>query len=147
MQVNCFEHTQYSHARPLQQYGPRSDLRRSVAFQAATRRLSCYPVVASAEPTCNRRRLLAFIATTGLCSSFLAAVAPSSAKVAAGDWSSPGLAAPEDDAAPKFFKTARGVKVQQLAAGSGPEAQSGDFVLFDYVLRRSNGYFIYGKWL
>jgi hypothetical protein len=74
---------------------------------------------------------------------------PAAAKVASGDWSSPGLATPEDEHAPKFFKTASGVKVQELAPGSGPTAQTGDFVLFDYVLRRANGYFIYGalQWL
>jgi FKBP-type peptidyl-prolyl cis-trans isomerase len=33
--------------------------------------------------------------------------------------------------------------VQVLAQGTGPAAQPGDTVLFDYVLRRANGYFIY----
>lgn len=56
-----------------------------------------------------------------------------------GDWSTPGLAAPEDDAAPKFFKTASGVGVQQLSEGNGAEAKRGDKVLVDYVVRRSNG--------
>lgn len=37
-----------------------------------------------------------------------------------------------------------GVRYQELNIGSGPAASSGDVVLFDYVLRRSNGYFIYG---
>lgn len=35
--------------------------------------------------------------------------------------------------------------MQELRVGSGPEAQKGDAVLIDYVLRRANGYFIYGK--
>ncbi|GAB4818133.1 hypothetical protein N2152v2_005179 [Parachlorella kessleri] len=43
-----------------------------------------------------------------------------------------------------FFKTASGVRVQVLAEGSGAQVQPGDSVLIDYVLRRSNGYFIYG---
>lgn len=60
------------------------------------------------------------------------------------DWSSPGLAAPEDEAAPKFFKTQSGVAVQELLEGSGLEAELGNQVLVDFVLRRSNGYFIYG---
>jgi hypothetical protein len=60
-----------------------------------------------------------------------------------GDWSSPGLSAPVDDAAPKFFKTPGGVPVQELAAGEGPTARPGQRVLVDYVLRRANGYFIY----
>lgn len=33
---------------------------------------------------------------------------------------------------------------QELNVGTGPQAAPGDQVLFDYVLRRSNGYFIYG---
>jgi FKBP-type peptidyl-prolyl cis-trans isomerase len=54
------------------------------------------------------------------------------------------LAAPEVTDAPKFYKTASGVKVQEVAPGRGGQAaQMGDAVLFDYVLRRSNGYFIY----
>jgi hypothetical protein len=60
-----------------------------------------------------------------------------------GDWSSPGLAAPVDEEAPKFFKTPGGVPVQELAAGEGPTARPGQRVLVDYVLRRANGYFIY----
>lgn len=78
-------------------------------------------------------------------SSLLARTAPAHAKSSAnpGQWSSPGLDAPEDPAIPKFFKTESGVKVQELAVGSGDVAAApGDTVLFDYVLRRSNGYFI-----
>lgn len=50
-----------------------------------------------------------------------------------------------DDALPKFFKTSNGVRVQELLIGKGPQVQKGDAVLIDYVLRRANGYFIYGK--
>jgi hypothetical protein len=50
-----------------------------------------------------------------------------------------------DDALPKFFKTANGVRVQELRVGQGPQAQQGDGVLIDFVLRRANGYFIYGE--
>lgn len=125
--------------------------------------------------------------------SLLAACTPAEARQDAGDGSTPGLAAPENDA-PKyvpplprarlpvrtlctricsrslfreqhvlaactgymqacesskaagrrFSKLANGVKIQQLTEGSGPQAQAGDRVVFDYVLRRSNGYFIYG---
>lgn len=50
---------------------------------------------------------------------------------------------PEDPTAPKFFRTPGGVKVQQLLAGSGPAAAAGDSVLFDYTLRRADGYFVY----
>lgn len=64
------------------------------------------------------------------------------AKPSAGDWSTPGLAQP-DDVQEKFFKLENGTKVQQLVGGSGTAAGAGDRVLIDYVLRRNNGYFIY----
>ena len=35
----------------------------------------------------------------------------------------------------RFFKTQSGVKIQELALGSGLEARSGDSVEFEYVLR------------
>jgi hypothetical protein len=92
----------------------------------------------------NRRTVATLLLPGLLASSLAVQQQPAAAKVATGDWSSPGLATPEDEYAPKFFKTASGVKVQELAPGSGPTAQTGDFVLFDYVLRRANGYFIYG---
>jgi len=51
-------------------------------------------------------------------------------------------AAGPSPAQPEYYQTATGVKVQTLASGSGPVAAAGETVLFDYVLRRSNGYFI-----
>lgn len=94
----------------------------------------------------DRRQLaLGLTATTAVAS--LISSQPAAAAQSAGDWSSPGLAAPEDDALPKFFKTNSGVKVQMLVPGSGPKAGKGDAVLIDYVLRRANGYFIYGKYV
>ena len=60
------------------------------------------------------------------------------------DWAAPGLAkGPDDDVGPEFYKTPDGTKVQVLAAGSGEAPDEGDTVVFDYVLRRSNGYFVY----
>ena len=35
--------------------------------------------------------------------------------------------------------------MQELVEGAGPAAAPGDSVLVDYVLRRANGYFIYGS--
>jgi hypothetical protein len=64
------------------------------------------------------------------------------AEQASGDWSSPGLAKP-DDQQQAFFKLANGTQVQQLTQGNGAAAVAGDRVMFEYVLRRSNGYFIY----
>ncbi|MEW5317027.1 MAG: hypothetical protein WDW38_008359 [Sanguina aurantia] len=68
---------------------------------------------------------------------------PKKSAASSGDWSSPGLSVPVDESAPKFSKTASGVRIQELAVGTGPAAAVGDAVLFDYVLRRANGYFIY----
>ncbi|PNH00131.1 Peptidyl-prolyl cis-trans isomerase FKBP16-1, chloroplastic, partial [Tetrabaena socialis] len=73
-----------------------------------------------------------------------AAKAPAAATADPGDWSSPGLGVPVDPTQPQFVRLPSGVRYQQLNVGSGPAAGSGDTVLFDYVLRRSNGYFIYG---
>jgi hypothetical protein len=91
----------------------------------------------------DRRLLLSSTAAVLLATSVEVPAAVAATKVTSGDWSSPGLAAPEDESLPKFFKTASGVKVQELAPGSGQEAKAGDSVLIDYVLRRNNGYFIY----
>ncbi|KAG2484935.1 hypothetical protein HYH03_016321 [Edaphochlamys debaryana] len=60
-----------------------------------------------------------------------------------GDWSTPGLGAPLDPNVPAFRKTDSGIRIQELLVGSGPVAAKGDDVLFDFVLRRNNGYFIY----
>mmetsp|Transcript_9929 Transcript_9929/g.60626 ORF Transcript_9929/g.60626 Transcript_9929/m.60626 type:complete len:246 (-) Transcript_9929:2189-2926(-) len=45
---------------------------------------------------------------------------------------------------PKFVKRADGLAVQDLTPGVGVEAQLGDRIVFDYVCRRANGYFVYG---
>lgn len=44
----------------------------------------------------------------------------------------------------KYSRTPSGVPYEDLAPGGGPPAEAGDDVVIDYVLRRSNGYFIYG---
>ncbi|CAG9462925.1 unnamed protein product [Pedinophyceae sp. YPF-701] len=72
------------------------------------------------------------------------AVAAPRAAQSAGDWSTPGLAAKNPEGQPEFFKLDNGVKVQELSIGSGSvEAGQTSVVLVDYVIRRSNGYFIY----
>lgn len=79
-----------------------------------------------------------------LASGTIATPAWGQAPKSTGDWSSPGLNAPLDPSIPEFFKTETGVKVQELLIGKEAEsAQDGDSVLIDFVLRRSNGYFIY----
>lgn len=85
----------------------------------------------------SRRRML--LSATPL----LMMAGPSSAASPSGDWSSPGLNAPESR--PKFMSTSSGVKFEIIESGKGgTTAKVGSDVLFDYVLRRSNGYFIYG---
>lgn len=65
--------------------------------------------------------------------------------VGEGDWSSPGLASGDESTyGPRFVKQEGGLLVQDLLEGKGDEASVGDRIIFDYVCRRSNGYFVYG---
>jgi FKBP-type peptidyl-prolyl cis-trans isomerase len=95
---------------------------------------------ASPQPNLSvaRRESLAILITSVLSLPFASSSDAASSKAAA-DW-----ATADDDGAPKFFKTPNGVPYQQLSEGNGREAHRGDKVLVDFVLRRSNGYFIYG---
>ncbi|KAL3631641.1 hypothetical protein CASFOL_024625 [Castilleja foliolosa] len=43
----------------------------------------------------------------------------------------------------RTLKTASGVRIQDIVDGQGQEAHEGDTVEFNYVCRRSNGYFVY----
>ena len=88
------------------------------------------------------RHLLRYAAAACTFSALAGSASAAGAKGAAGDWSTPGLAQP-DDMQERFFKLDNGTKVQQLVGGSGTAAGEGDRVLIDYVLRRNNGYFIY----
>jgi len=54
--------------------------------------------------------------------------------------SSPAVA---EDATPATLTSPTGVRYQVIKEGAGNEAQVGDYITFDYVLRRSNGYFVY----
>ncbi|KAL8129174.1 hypothetical protein V2J09_018329 [Rumex salicifolius] len=40
-------------------------------------------------------------------------------------------------------KLPSGVRIQDITEGEGREAQEGDFIEFNYVCRRANGYFVY----
>lgn len=100
----------------------------------------------STDPVCVSRRgaahLMAAISYVVACPQNAAA---KTQPTLAGDWSSPGLANSEQDAVgPRFYTTPSRVKVQELSQGQGPSANIGDKLLLDFVLRRSNGYFIYG---
>ncbi|PRW58033.1 peptidyl-prolyl cis-trans FKBP-type [Chlorella sorokiniana] len=119
--------------------------RRPQPAAAAARTTPCSE---DAAPVSRRSALALLPASAALLAAVAAAPLPAAAAAKVqrdtGDWSSPGLGAPVDPSQPKFFKTPSGVRVQVLAEGSGPEAAAGDAVLVDFVLRRSNGYFIYG---
>ncbi|MED6186991.1 hypothetical protein PIB30_072132 [Stylosanthes scabra] len=43
----------------------------------------------------------------------------------------------------RTLKLPSGVIIQDIVEGGGPEAHDGDLVEFNYVCRRSNGYFVY----
>lgn len=43
----------------------------------------------------------------------------------------------------RYRKLDGGVKIQDIIEGEGPEAHEGDLVEFNYVCRRSNGYFVH----
>ncbi|GBF99063.1 hypothetical protein Rsub_11834 [Raphidocelis subcapitata] len=128
--------------------------RQSVAGQGASGptpplRAPSSTVKAPAQPETSlaRRQLLGGLAAGAAIAAAprAATAAPAAAPQARapGDWTTPGLAVPEDPSAPRFFRTASGVKVQELARGAGPSAAEGDTVLFDYTLRRADGYFVY----
>ncbi|KAI4306250.1 hypothetical protein L6164_029543 [Bauhinia variegata] len=59
----------------------------------------------------------------------------------------PALAVPMPEMKePEVIRTVKlgsGVIIQDVVEGEGPEAHSGDLVEFNYVCRRSNGYFVY----
>lgn len=49
----------------------------------------------------------------------------------------------EEPDLPGFRNTDKGVRIQEVLEGSGATASAGDLVEFNYVCRRSNGYFVY----
>lgn len=63
----------------------------------------------------------------------------------AGDWSSPGLAAEDPLPDVKYVKTGDGLVYEQVNQGAGEPAKAGDVAVFHWIIRRANGYFIYGS--
>ena len=55
---------------------------------------------------------------------------------------SPGLAS--SGPAAKYVKTPSGLVYEDVNEGIGEPARAGDVAVFEYVMRRANGYFIYG---
>ncbi|KAJ4774197.1 Peptidylprolyl isomerase [Rhynchospora pubera] len=43
----------------------------------------------------------------------------------------------------RYYKLENGVKIQDIVDGEGTQAHEGDLVEFNYVCRRSNGYFVH----
>lgn len=101
----------------------------------------CSALNAGSNRYSSRRRLL--VGFSAMSTSLLSYQAQPQSN--AGDWSSPGLAAPTDNSMPQFYKTDTGVKIQILPSlEEGAAAKCGDKILVDFTLRRANGYFIYG---
>lgn len=106
------------------------------------------PVGASTSTsTASRRRDLLLASSTALATLAVSAtaqlVAPLVARAQdAGDWSSPGLASTGPPA--QYIKTPSGLVFERINDGEGEPARAGDIAVFDYVMRRANGYFIYG---
>eukprot|EP00270_Netrium_digitus_P022057 TRINITY_DN9738_c0_g1_i1.p1 TRINITY_DN9738_c0_g1~~TRINITY_DN9738_c0_g1_i1.p1 ORF type:complete len:264 (-),score=22.79 TRINITY_DN9738_c0_g1_i1:75-866(-) len=51
-----------------------------------------------------------------------------------------------DDAGPqvlRYFKTDSGVRVEEVSVGAGEATKLGDVVVFNFVCRRTNGYFVH----
>ena len=92
------------------------------------------------DRTSRRVALASLPASAALLSSLLS---PTSASADSGDWSSPGLARTDIEPA-KYVKSPLGVVYEQINDGDGKPAEPGDVAVFQYVLRRANGYFIYG---
>ncbi len=139
MKSHCFGRTRPAPFRRGNAACVRSAERASTAAASSYKDSVSTPISStstSAGSTGSSKRHLLLAGLAAATASLAAVPAASLAKSSSGDWSSPGLAAPEDPAIPKFFKTANGVKVQEMVAGtSGPEVQPGDAVLVDYVLR------------
>ena len=107
------------------------------AARAVSPRADAAP--ASATPPSRRAALGTCVAAA------LAALSPPSfAAGAAGDWSSPGLGVVPDKEA-EYLRTPLGVVYEQINDGVGEPAKPGDVAVFHWILRRANGYFIYGS--
>ena len=98
---------------------------------------------ATVSSTSSRRVALGGAALATL----LAPLTPRDAIAAsgAGDWSSPGLAAEDPLPDVKYVKTGDGLVYEQVNQGAGAPAKAGDIAVFHWIIRRANGYFIYGS--
>lgn len=83
-------------------------------------------------PSCSRRHVLIGTLLAATLPSFRGRAAPPPAPLPM-----------EDPNLPGFINTDIGVRIQEVLEGKGPAASDGDMVEFNYVCRRSNGYFVY----
>lgn len=99
---------------------------------------------ANARATTSARRREMTLASLALAMAAASATTTNAARAAsdAGDWSSPGLAS--SGPAAKYVKTPSGLVYEDVNEGIGEPARAGDVAVFEYVMRRANGYFIYG---
>lgn len=93
---------------------------------------SAQPAASHGGQACSRRALLA--STYAL---------PLSLTLAQALIAVPDAGAEEPVPKAETLTSPSGVKYQIIKPGSGRTAEVGDYVQFDYVLRRSNGYFVY----
>ncbi|KNA12165.1 hypothetical protein SOVF_128310 isoform B [Spinacia oleracea] len=104
-------------------------------YSGATRKLNVtanYPVCMSASWTVSNlsRRMLLFMGAVPILSNVnLALAAP--------------IPQMEEPEILRTRKLPSGVRFQDIVDGEGSEANEGDVVAFNYVCRRSNGYFVY----
>lgn len=101
--------------------------RRCVAVVAAARSDDTTTTTTTSSGSIGRRG-------AALALALMVAPGRAGAKQPAGDWSSPGLATPVDDEAPRFFKTPSGVKIQELSRGAGPIAEAGEAAVAGFNL-------------
>ncbi len=118
------------HARPAARSPSAFGTRRPRNSTSPTTLCRSHKPSAPAEPAPaqSRRSALALLATTTSAAASLLLLPPAPAALAKapatdpGDWSSPGLGAPIDPAAPKFVKLPSGVRYQVGGAWSHPSA-------------------------
>jgi len=97
----------------------------------------------SSPPPPRAPRRAALLASLGAFA-FAGGDAGSARAADAGDWSSPGLGVIPDRPA-NYVKSPLGVTYEQINEGVGDPARPGDVAVFHWILRRANGYFIYGS--
>lgn len=100
---------------------------RRLQHTVATQQSSSSKAGVSRARECERR---AFVLGTGLMMGSLSLSVKSAS-------------AEDADNKPQTITSPLGLKYQIVKPGTGAQAKTGDYITFDYVLRRSNGYFVY----